>query len=64
VADSTYREWEYGRAIRGIGAYEPLALAFQISLGELILGERGKASCVLQDLRDLEEIIKGIRIKL
>jgi transcriptional regulator with XRE-family HTH domain len=64
VADSTYREWEYGRDIRGIKAYEALAKAFQISFGELMLGEKGKPSSIQEDLKNMEKIIKEIRLKL
>jgi transcriptional regulator with XRE-family HTH domain len=64
VADSTYREWEYGREIRGIRPYEALARAFQISLGELMMGEKGKPSSIHEDLKGIEEIIKVIRLKL
>jgi transcriptional regulator with XRE-family HTH domain len=64
VAESTYREWEYGREIRGVRPYEALARAFQISLTELILGEKGTRSSIDEDLRAIEEIIKSIRLKL
>ncbi len=64
VAESTYREWEYGREIRGTKAYECLAKAYQISLSELILGERGTPSSIHEDIRNIEEIVKAIRLKL
>jgi transcriptional regulator with XRE-family HTH domain len=64
VAESTYREWEYGREIRGANAYEAMAMAFQVSLGELMMGEKGKPSSIAEDLRDIEMIIKRIRLKL
>ena len=64
VAESTYREWEYGREIRGVKAYESLARAYQVNLAELILGEEGKGASIHEDLRSIEEIIKTIRLKL
>lgn len=64
VAESTYREWEYGREIRGVNAYGALARAFETSFGELILGEEGKPSSIEEDLRNIEEILKRIRVKL
>lgn len=38
VSASTYRDWEYGKAIQG-EPYEKLAEVFQVSLVELITGK-------------------------
>ncbi len=64
VAESTYREWEYGREIRGAKAYTMLASAFKVSLAELIMGEKGTFSSIEDDLKGIEEILKMIRLKL
>jgi transcriptional regulator with XRE-family HTH domain len=39
IAPSTYREWEYGRAILGHGPYVRLADILGVSLNELLRGE-------------------------
>ena len=64
VAESTYREWEYGRDIRGTKAYSALAMAFGVGLAELMMGEKGMSSSIDDDLKGIEEIIKTIRLKL
>lgn len=35
VPETTYREWEYGRQIRGAEAYCKIAQAFEISISDL-----------------------------
>ena len=64
VAESTYREWEYGRDIRGTKAYSALAMAFGVGLTELMMGEKGTSSSIDDDLKGIEDIIKTIRLKL
>ncbi len=60
VAPSTYREWEQGRQIKG-EPYEKLALIFDVSVTEVITGER---PMIEPALRQIEKIIKKIRIYL
>jgi len=64
VAESTYREWEYGREIRGIRPYSILAKTFRVSLPELMVGESGMSSSIEEELRCIEEAVKAIRLKL
>lgn len=57
VSPSTYREWEYGREIKG-EPYMKLASIFNIGLNELLTGRRNH---VEYELIKLEECIKNIR---
>lgn len=57
VPVSTYRDWEYGKAIRW-EPYEKLADLFGIDLGELTNGGKAKNSDVLALLEDASEKIK------
>ena len=56
VPISTYRDWEYGKAIRG-EPYAKLAKAFNISLEKLILGEEKQNPEVLKHLLAAKENI-------
>lgn len=61
VAQSTYRDWEYGRAIRG-EPYSQLAEIFGVSLSELLNDPiSGDRSALLQKLRQMEQLIQDIR---
>ena len=60
VAESTYRDWEYGRAIKG-EPYVKLAGIFDVSLGELLTGESSK---VQAELDQIEALVQAIRRKL
>ena len=57
---TTYREWEYGRSIRG-EPYEKLARAFGIGLTELMTGSRPSGSEMLAIVRGLEAEISRLR---
>lgn len=63
VAESTYREWELGREIRG-EPYLRLAAALGVSLSELMGGEEGSRECLLRTIDEMEALIKHIRIHL
>ncbi len=63
VSPSTYREWEYGRTIRG-EPYEKLALALRVSLIELMTGERYSANKALSLVTSIESQVHELRIEL
>ncbi|MBX3034908.1 MAG: helix-turn-helix transcriptional regulator [Bdellovibrionaceae bacterium] len=60
VSPSTYREWEYGRAIRG-EPYEKLAAVFQVSLQELLLGERFMGTEALRLVEGIESELRKLK---
>ncbi len=53
IPASTYREWEYGRAIRG-EPYLQIARALNVSVVELLTGERTRVAVALSRLDLLE----------
>ena len=63
VSESTYRDWENGRQIKG-EPYPRLATAFEVSLSELFLGDEAAPQAIVDDLRRAEEILRGIRLRL
>ena len=63
VSPSTYREWEYGRAIKG-EPYAKLAEVFEVSLTELVTGERRSNQQLLDDLGHIENHVKNLRKNL
>ena len=60
VSASTYRDWEYGKAIRG-EPYLDLASALNVSITELFTDQKSIISKVQQDLREIERIVGSIR---
>ena len=56
---STYREWEYGRAIQG-EPYLKIAQALSVSLSELLTGS-SRNSEVWRELELIEHHIKNLR---
>lgn len=60
VSASTYRDWEYGKKIKG-EPYLALATALDVDLVYLLLGESRGTDEVLNQLRELERMIKNIR---
>jgi transcriptional regulator with XRE-family HTH domain len=60
VSSSTYREWEYGRGIRG-EPYAKIAKAFGVSLSELLLGETASKSKAIQELERMEFHLKMLK---
>jgi transcriptional regulator with XRE-family HTH domain len=64
VAESTYRDWEYGRAING-EPYVALARIFKVSLSELLSSEITKEKdYILQSLRKIEALVMDIKAAL
>ncbi len=60
VSESTYREWEIGRKIRG-EPYAALARALNSSVSFIITGE---SPPIFDELLQIEEAIKNIRLRL
>jgi transcriptional regulator with XRE-family HTH domain len=60
VSPSTYREWELGREIKG-EPYMKLAQLLDVSLNEMLTGEKLKIDL---DLDKIEDCIKNIRLCL
>lgn len=59
VPVSTYRDWEYGRAIQG-APYVKIANVFGISLFELLTGEKPKFQNVFDLIENAEaQLIKA-----
>jgi transcriptional regulator with XRE-family HTH domain len=62
VSASTYREWEYGRAIRG-EPYVRLAEILGVTLRELMVGERHSSKAL--EIADLiEEQVRRLKVEL
>lgn len=57
---STYKEWENGRQIRG-EPYLLLAQTYQVSLHEILTGEKGQANQLLEKLEEMERRIQDIK---
>jgi len=60
VPVTTYRNWEYGKAIRG-EPYVALAQIFEISILELLTGSKPGKSEMLRALENLDKEVKNIR---
>jgi transcriptional regulator with XRE-family HTH domain len=63
VPISTYRDWEYGGAIQG-QPYIKIALALEVSISELMTGEKNRDTKVLQLLEKLENLNREIKKEL
>lgn len=63
VPETTYREWEKGRAIQG-QPYSALAQALNVSLQELMTGEKIKAEDLIHALEGLEGAVQNLRQRL
>jgi transcriptional regulator with XRE-family HTH domain len=60
VPPTTYRQWESGRAIRGMH-YVRLAKALNVTLSELITGEAPKAGGLLLRIETIESQLRKLR---
>lgn len=63
VSPSTYREWEYGRAIRG-EPYAKIAEAFHVTLSELLLGEKPAMSRAWALAEAIEDALGKLKTEL
>lgn len=60
VPVSTYREWENGRKIKG-EPYVKIAEALNVTLIELLTGEKPKSSGLLDKIHEIEKLCVGMR---
>lgn len=61
VPASTYRDWEYGKKIKG-EPYVKLAEILEVSLTELLTGHKEAVHFrIFADLKEIERIVENIR---
>lgn len=60
VPTSTYRDWEYGKAIQG-EPYEKLAVLFGVSIEKLMTGRKPDESAAVEALLDA---MKSVEVAL
>lgn len=63
VSPSTYREWEYGRAIRG-EPYAKIAQIFHVTLSELLLGEKHSRNRAWDLAEAIEDTFRKLKLEL
>ncbi len=63
VAESTYREWEYGRGLR-LPPWQRISHVLAVSVTELVTGVKPDLQQHLKDLESAEENLRQIRLKL
>lgn len=59
VAESTFRDWEQGRLIKG-EPYVKISKLFNVSLYELMTGETGNLAPIFTKLNDVKSTIEHI----
>ena len=60
IAESTYRDWEYGMKIKG-EPYVKLAELYEVSLTWLLTGKRDP---IEEELKEMHQLLQKIRAKL
>jgi transcriptional regulator with XRE-family HTH domain len=63
VPASTYRDWENGKGLK-VPPYLKISQQLNVSLSELITGERPQLGETLILLEELEEKVREIKLKL
>lgn len=63
VPESTYREWEYGRAIQG-EPYVAIAAALEVTLHELLSGEKPTFARVLERIDQIQNQLEALRAEV
>jgi transcriptional regulator with XRE-family HTH domain len=63
IPTSTYREWEYGRGVRA-DLVLVLSEALDVSVVELLRGEKPGKAEILQDLQEIERLLAAIKTKV
>ncbi len=63
VPETTYREWEVGRAIQG-EPYVRMAKALEVSLTELLTGQRPDQAQILSEIEEVEQKLKQLKNQL
>jgi hypothetical protein len=61
VPETTYREWEYGRNIKGIEPYIRLSKIFEVSIHELLTGMRSDKSLVIQEINSIQKNLDRLK---
>lgn len=65
VPESSYREWEYGRAITGGEHYIQIAKVLGLSVYELLTGNRPPGrGMVLEEAKAIRELLDSLIAKL
>ncbi len=62
-AESTYRGWENGRG-RKLPPFEKLSQVLSISVTELIVGQKPDLTEALEELKQIEEQLYKLRLRL
>ena len=63
VSVSTYRDWEYGRAIQG-EPYVKLSEVFQVPVTEILTGKRSSAERVAELIAEIERLVGHLKTQL
>lgn len=63
VPITTYREWEYGRAIKG-EPYAKLAKVLEVSIAELLTGKQASKTAAFKQLALIQKHIADLRNEL
>jgi transcriptional regulator with XRE-family HTH domain len=63
VPESTYREWEYGRAIQG-EPYIAIASVLEVTLQELLSGKKPNRVKVLEKIDQIEGHLRELRTEV
>ncbi|MES2769314.1 MAG: helix-turn-helix transcriptional regulator [Bdellovibrionota bacterium] len=60
ISASTYRDWEYGKAIQG-EPYMDLAKVLNIGIVELMTGSRSQNQDLIRAIQSLDKIVSDIK---
>lgn len=63
VPESTYREWEYGRAIQG-EPYLEIAALLEVTLHELLSGKKPGRANVLEKIEQIESSLRELKAEV
>lgn len=64
VPETTYREWEYGRDIKGAEPYIKLAVVFGIGVHELLTGSKNDKYLVMDEITLLQKSLHRLKTQL
>ncbi len=60
ISASTYRDWEYGKAIQG-EPYMDLAKVLNIGIVELMTGSRSQNQDLIRAIQSLDKIVSDVK---
>ena len=63
VSVSTYRDWEYGRSIKG-EPYQKLAEIYGVSLHQLLTGKPASPKLIFEKIEKLESDLRHLKKEL